>query len=121
LLTRPAFPNPRFAGSEALGGIHGADGDLIVGSCLIDFKATVSPFIQVLWLRQLLAHVLLDYEDAYRLEWVALYLVRQAKLLSWKLADLLPILTGQADVSVPALREELRAIIDQYQALRKAS
>lgn len=113
LLTRAYALNPTFAGS---GDVGGADADLIVSQCLIDLKTTTYPALKGQWLYQVLGYVLLDYEDSYHLEWVAIYMARQGKLLAWKLADLLPTLTGDPEITVQALREELLAIIQQHKS-----
>lgn len=115
LLTRPYFLNPTFAGSHDVGG---ADADVIVSTCLIDLKTTTWPNLKRDWLHQLLGYVLLDYDDKYHLEWVALYMARQGKLLAWKLADILPIMVRTEAVSLPALREELQAVIQRYKQRR---
>ena len=105
LLRQPSVLNPTFAGSADVGG---ADADLIVGGCLIDIKATVRPVpLQPRDLYQLVCYPLLDYEDAYTIDSVGIYLARQAVLMRWSLHELIGALTGGRS-SVSALRRDLR-------------
>ena len=99
-----AILNPTFDGS---GDVGGADGDLILGRCLIDFKATVNPRLDSAWIRQLVGYALLDYSDAYRLEAVAIYLFRQGVSLQWPIDEFLQTLTGE-EISLAALRDEFQ-------------
>src|SRR5205823_638412 len=74
----PVFVGPTFAGSRDVGG---ADGDIIAGTCLVDFKTSKKPTLESRMIHQLVAYALLDYDDEYHLEEVALYMARQARLL----------------------------------------
>ncbi len=84
-LTEPCWLNPTFEGSNDVGG---ADADLILGSALIDIKATVNPKIGRPWLWQLLGYALLDYSDQYGIDTVGVYLSRQGHFLEWPIEAL---------------------------------
>lgn len=101
--------NPLFAGSGEIGG---ADADLIAAGCLIDVKTTVVPkFSKTRLLYQLLGYVLLDYEDAYRIRSVAIYLSRQALLVRWPLQPLVAMLVGGKAPSLSELRGSFREAV----------
>jgi hypothetical protein len=75
------------------------------GPRLIDCKTTVRPDpLQPEWIYQLLGYALLDLIDAYHLCSVGIYLARQARLVTWPLAELLTTLTGGTDWSWPSYR-----------------
>jgi len=98
-----------FAGSGEIGG---ADADLIAAGCLIDVKTTVVPkFSKTRLLYQLLGYVLLDYEDAYRIRSVAIYLSRQALLVRWPLQPLVAMLVGGKAPSLSELRGSFREAV----------
>jgi hypothetical protein len=83
------WTGPAFAGS---GDVRGADADLITDGRLVEFKATTTPS----QLRredhyQLAGYVLLDYEDRYELNSVALYLSRFGRLFEWDLDEFLAL------------------------------
>ena len=99
--------NPTFDGSPDVGG---ADGDLILDQCLIDFKATINPRIDPEWLRQLVGYVLLDYSDIYGLEYVAIYLARQDVLLRWPLDDFIQALSDD-NPDISSLRREFKEVV----------
>lgn len=87
LLSRSAVLNPTFDGSAHVGG---ADGDLMLGDCLVEVKTTKDPSPEALRaLRQLLGYVLLDYHDEYRIRSVGIYFSRQALLYTWPLDALI--------------------------------
>ncbi|MFE7546719.1 UvrD-helicase domain-containing protein [Streptomyces gardneri] len=95
---------PVFAGSTDLGG---ADADFITGGLLIDCKATTRPHqIGTAQVQQLAGYLLLDYDDAYRIDRVGFYLSRQGGLITWTVPDFLSVLGARA--SLPALRAALR-------------
>jgi len=105
----PLILNPLFAGSGEIGG---ADADLIAAGCLIDVKTTVDPkFSKTRLLYQLLGYVLLDYEDAYRIRSVAIYLSRQALLVRWPLQPLVAMLVGGKAPSLSELRGSFREAV----------
>ncbi|MFI9296656.1 ATP-dependent helicase [Streptomyces gardneri] len=95
---------PVFAGSTDLGG---ADADFITGGLLIDCKATTRPHqIGTAQVQQLAGYLLLDYDDAYRIDRVGFYLSRQGGLITWSVTEFLGALGARA--SLPALRAALR-------------
>jgi hypothetical protein len=77
---------PVFAGSRDVGG---ADADILLGTCLVEVKATTQTSLEKKWVYQLAAYALLDYDDKYQIDEVALYLARQALLIRWPLSDYL--------------------------------
>ncbi|WP_329418079.1 UvrD-helicase domain-containing protein (plasmid) [Streptomyces sp. NBC_00704] len=95
---------PVFAGSADLGG---ADADFIVGGLLIDCKATTRPHtVDRFAVQQLAGYLLLDYDDAYGVDRVGLYLSRQGALITWNVPEFLDAL--DARVPLPQLRALLR-------------
>jgi hypothetical protein len=118
----PAVPsswwfNPTFNGSRDVGG---ADADLIKDGCLIDIKTTIDPAsLNRAWVYQLLGYVLLDYSDRYGLNAIGIYLTRQGCLIRWSLAEWLPILTGQRDVSLVGLRVEFQRVLQNLREARR--
>lgn len=106
LRREPLILNPIFAGSSEIGG---ADADLISAGCLIDIKTTVDPkFTRTRLLYQLLGYVFLDYEDAYGIDSVGVYLSRQALLVRWRLDELLETLLDGGQASLEELRHSFR-------------
>ncbi len=101
--------NPTFSGSKDVGG---ADADLIVGKTLIDIKSTKSARLRREDLYQLVGYTLLDYEDVFGLDEVALYLARRPKMVSWRLRPLLEEMAGEA-VDPAELREDLRTLLER--------
>ncbi len=114
--------DPVFSGS---GDVGGADGDFILGDCLLDCKATINPLPSASalrpWLWQLLGYVGLDYEDEYKLGRVGIYLARQGRCVIWDLPALLLELSEGRCNSVDQLRAELRALVhvDRGSAAKK--
>ena len=104
-VTQPHWLNPTFGGSSDVGG---ADADLIVGSTLIDIKATVNPKIGRPWLWQLLGYALLDYSDHYGIDTVGVYLSRQGCLLEWPIEALANEISSRGEVSWNAVRRDFR-------------
>ncbi|MEU5666495.1 hypothetical protein [Streptomyces longwoodensis] len=95
---------PVFAGSADLGG---ADADFIVDGLLIDCKATTRPYsLNRSAVQQLAGYLLLDYDDAYRMDRVGLYLSRHGALITWTVPDFLNCLG--ATLPLPALRHQLK-------------
>jgi hypothetical protein len=101
LLAQRAVCNPTFLGSRSIGG---ADADLIADRCLIEIKTNKKPKASWQTLYQLVGYVLLDRDDAYELDSVAVYLTRQATLVRWSLPDYLNRLAGQ-DLDVGPIRD----------------
>ncbi|MFG2577531.1 hypothetical protein [Streptomyces sp. NPDC048481] len=101
---------PVFAGSADLGG---ADADFIVGGLLIDCKATARPHtINRSAVQQLAGYLLLDYDDAYGVDRVGLYLSRQGALITWNVPEFLGALGARVPLS------QLRALLRDH--LRQA-
>ncbi|MFJ9589714.1 hypothetical protein [Streptomyces acidicola] len=95
---------PVFTGSSDLGG---ADADFIVGGLLIDCKATTRPHtINRPAVQQLVGYLLLDYDDAYAIDRVGLYLSRHGSLITWSVPEFLHTLGAR--VPLPRLRTLLR-------------
>jgi hypothetical protein len=107
LLSRPYILNPTFAGSLDIGG---ADADLVVDRCLIDIKASVSPQIKAEYLYQLAGYLLLDYDDQFHMNAVAIYMARQGMLFTWSIAEFLYQLTGNDSADLGSLRREFRKL-----------
>ncbi|WP_328688168.1 UvrD-helicase domain-containing protein [Streptomyces phaeochromogenes] len=102
---------PVFTGSSDLGG---ADADFIVGGLLIDCKATARPHtINRSAVQQLAGYLLLDYDDAYAIDRVGLYLSRQGGLITWSVPEFLSALGAR--VPLPRLRTQLRDHLRQAQ------
>jgi len=114
-LQRTATLNPTFDGSAHVGG---ADADIIVDDCLIEFKLTVNSGLKKLrdWLYQLLGYTLLDYGDKYGIRSVALYLPRQRTWLRWDLNDLIDKLGGSQPLLLGGSRDQLGAALGNLRA-----
>ncbi|WP_199043380.1 hypothetical protein [Glycomyces salinus] len=80
--------------------------DLILGSTLVDIKCTIEPEPKLReWLLQTLAYALLTgHRPITR---VGVYLVRQARLVTWRVADLLP------GLDLEQARHEFTAIVTE--------
>ena len=50
---------------------------------------------------------------------VGIYVARQGKVFTWPLADFLYLLTGDATIFLPQLREEFRTICQAKQLIRR--
>jgi len=107
LLSHSRVLNPTFAGSLDVGG---ADADFIVDDCLIDMKATISSQVRADFLYQLAGYLLLDYNDAYHITSVGIYMVRQGLLLKWDVSAFLQKLTGDDHASLEALRQAFQVL-----------
>lgn len=106
-LADPVALNPTFTGSPDVGG---ADADLILDGCLLEIKATVTPKLYQAWLLQLLGYALLDYDDAYRIDRLGIYLARQCHLMTWPLKTVLDGIAGPGRASLTDLRGEFRRV-----------
>jgi len=93
----------------------GADFDLIINGCLLDFKASVKARISTDILRQLVGYWLLDYSDKYKIETVGVILMRHGQLLKFDIRNLL-----STAVPAPSLRAEFRDGLRRDTAERKA-
>jgi hypothetical protein len=91
------------AGSADVGG---ADFDLLVDGCLVDFKATRAAKITTQHLRQLVGYWLLDYEDALKIRSLRFSLLRHGHIEYFDIErDLLP--AGAFSVLRSTFRSEL--------------
>jgi hypothetical protein len=91
----------------------GADFDMIIDGCLFEFKTTLKPKVTTDALRQLVGYWLLDYENKYQIERVAVLLLRQGHLQRFNIRDLL---TSEFTPSV--LRSKFRDGLRQDRAVR---
>lgn len=92
--------NPTLAQSHPLGG---GDADLIVDGTLWDYKASgTTRIIGRMEIWQLLAYLLSDTDDRYRLDAVGISAVRWRTRHAWPVHELLPVASRQ-DVSVDDL------------------
>lgn len=106
---------PTFAGSLDLA----ADADLIAGGLLLELKVNLgdprsdgrrrcSLGRQTLY--ELLGYLLLDYDDAYRVEALGVYSARYAHLAIWPLTELLGVLAG-GPVDLAQARAQFRQVV----------
>lgn len=102
-LERPATLNPHFRG--------GGDGDLIVDGILFELKTYQRPLFPAT-IRQLLAYVLLDTDDAFGIRGIGVYMVRHGKLIVWRLEEALDALAGSDRASLAELRTGFRGCMD---------
>ncbi len=102
LSSLPFVLNPTFQGSSYVGG---ADADLIVDGTLIEIKCTIKNEIQPNWLMQVIAYVLLDFSDKYRISGIGIYMARHGLLFQWDLDELLAELCPGETPSTAYLRE----------------
>ena len=98
--------NPTFAGSVNVGG---ADGDLIIGSSLLDVKSTINSRVEGKWLYQLIGYALLDYDNQYKLTNAGIYLTRQGRLIDWDIQSLIYSLTPNPQ-TLDELRRDFREL-----------
>jgi hypothetical protein len=116
LRDEPVVLNPTFFASHTVGG---ADGDLILGSTLIDIKTTIKgrPDRSSLW--QLAGYALCDDINQYDITHVGLYFARFGRLVRWELSALLEALATRP-IDMIDLRQafgELSAADDAGRAL----
>jgi hypothetical protein len=79
---------------------HWADGDLVLGSTLLDVKTVLKTGDRpraTQWLWQLVAYAWLDVGDRYRIRDVGFYFARHGVLLTWSLDDLVDQLLDGGD------------------------
>jgi hypothetical protein len=105
LMAEPRHLNPTFAGSADVGG---ADADWLLGATLWDGKVSRQrrPF-RAEYIEQAIGYVLLNYDDAHRIEAIGWYFPRQRLRLRYSLADVLTNLCGIAGETKQA-RAQLR-------------
>jgi hypothetical protein len=92
--TVPVTMNPTFAGSGPIGG---ADGDLLVGTCLVDIKCSKRPRLGRKLLYQLIGYPLLDWDNRYAIDTVGFYFARQGIWIAWPIRLLMGRLGGDID------------------------
>ena len=97
--------NPSFSGGTLVGG---ADGDLIIGDCLIDAKATIRGLKRD-WLYQVIGYLLLDFGDAHGIRTTGFYHARVPALLAWGLRAMLDE-AAEGSVDIAALRRDFRKV-----------
>jgi len=108
----PWILGPAFAGSRL---VRGADADLIAAGLLLEIKTSVKkPSLGVLDLFQVIAYALLDFDDEYELDTVALFSTRYAYFEEWQLVALLHELAGY-ETSLPQLRDQFRQMLVAHQ------
>jgi len=110
---RSAVVGRSLEGSEDV--LGGADFDLILDGCLLDFKTSLKARVSTDILRQLVGYWLLDYNDKYRIETVGIVLMRHGHLLKFDMRDLLT-----TTIPPSALRAEFREGLRRDTAERKA-
>jgi hypothetical protein len=104
---------------------HWADGDVIVGSTLLDCKTVITVRNQdriARWLYQLLGYAWLDSPaDRYGIRSVGLYLARHGVLLTWPLDYFEQTLlqTGPTQLSVELLKQSRGDLADGHVAQRR--
>jgi hypothetical protein len=106
--------NPVFTGSVDVGG---ADGDIVADRCLIDIKTTIKPLLNPKWLYQLLGYVLLDYDNKYNLDSVAVYMARQQSLKKWGLTELMYEMSAGKVTDINVARNSFRNEINGDKSL----
>jgi hypothetical protein len=83
---------PSFTGSRDVGG---ADADLIVGTCLVEVKTSTKPVTTQHTLQQVVAYALLDYDDEYAIDEVAIFHARRPAVARRSLGEVVHSLAGQ--------------------------
>lgn len=81
----PVVRGPSFVGSSAVGG---ADGDLILGGSLVEVKAVRDSALGKANLQQVVSYALLDWDDNYSLDELAMLSARHGVLVRWPLEEL---------------------------------
>lgn len=109
--------NPEFAGSADVGG---ADGDFITGTCLVDIKTTIDPNLKSAYIHQLLGYVLLDYDNRYRIDRIAIYSARYCQLYQWSIDSLIRAMAHDETLSIDIARTRLRQAIAQEHERQRA-
>jgi hypothetical protein len=92
---------------------------VIAGGLLLEWKVNLGErrngrrrcWLSLATIHQLLGYLLLDYEDAYRVDALGVYAARYAYLATWPVAELLGELAGDPVDLVP-LRAEFRSIAE---------
>jgi len=89
----------------------GATADLQVEHMLIDMKTTILSRLDLRWLYQVLAYVLLDVHDALKIERVGFSMVRQGVFATWDVDHLIQVITGSSTCTRERLRSTLLSAI----------
>jgi hypothetical protein len=93
-MSKPLLLNPKFDLSAALGG---ADGDLIAGDTLWDFKSSASSTSVFgrddLW--QLIGYALADQSNTYEIASLGIAAIRRRRRVCWSLPELLAELSNE--------------------------
>ena len=87
----------------------------LLGSTLVEIKATIRPRPEKTWVYQLIGYALLDYGDQWGFSDVAFYFPRQGILVKWNLVELLRRMSPhdqknhlrKREIDLSALRSEL--------------
>lgn len=104
---RRLVANPTFALSGALGG---ADGDLVAGTTLLDFKSTATTsIVSGLDIWQIVGYALADADDEFSLTDVGISALRWRRRVTWPLAELLSALAGES-LTIARARRELASV-----------
>ncbi len=111
----PLHIGPRFAGAADVGG---ADADVIARGLLVEWKVNLGDrrdgrrrcSLRQKVIHQLLGYLLLDYDDAYRIDALGIYAARYACLVTWPLGELLEELAG-GPVDLVNVRTEFRTVV----------
>jgi hypothetical protein len=111
----PLHIGPRFAGHAHVGG---ADADVIANGLLVEWKVNLGDrrdgrrrcSLRQKVIHQLLGYLLLDYDDAYRIDALGVYAARYAYLVTWPLGELLEELAG-GPVDLANVRTEFRTVV----------
>lgn len=106
-----SLPHPRIAGMVPTGAglVGGADADLHAGSAIVELKTVVDDGLDRDHLRQLVSYALLDFDDVWGADEVAIWSLRFARLQSWSLGELLSEMAGQ-----PTTATEQRLVLKRY-------
>lgn len=97
-LTGPVIPAPVFVGSDL---VNGADADLIIGNALVEIKAIKPRELKLRDLQQVVCYSLLDTDDQYQLDSIAILSARYGVLVTWQLEELI---NKAADISLKEAR-----------------
>lgn len=99
---------PTFAGSALMGG---ADADLVAARLLVEIKTTAkAPSLGIVDLFQMIGYVLLDFDDYYEIDSIALFSTRYGYFTEWPVNALLDELAGRA-VDLARVRDDFRQML----------
>lgn len=112
----PLYLGPTFAGSLD---VRCADADVIASGLLLEVKVQLGDrtadgrrrcSLHQRTMHELLGYALLDYDDNYRLDGLAVYAARYGHLVCWPLRELLAELAGHP-VDLAEVREEFQTVV----------